>query len=112
MQRRYEKARKANQLSGHSCCPMCQCMKLEKIKDCGLFYLAKNEFYYDKVATRHDMIVLKAHKKCLNLIELIVLHFLKKRMEGQGTYNHYRENFGHQKSIKNHWHAHLILEKK
>ena len=103
MQKALEKSQKERELK---MCPLCHLKKRKKI---GSFYLVHNEFWYDKMATKHDMLITVKHQARLTQKQLLELEKVKR-----GLYNDYRtfhENFPVAKSIYGHWHAHLLIQK-
>lgn len=73
--------------------------------------IVKNEFPYDNLAEKHDILTLKAHERDMNNKEYSELKEIKK-LKFIGEYDCILENLPHSQSVPEHFHLHLIRWKR
>lgn len=74
--------------------------------------LRKNDFPYDAIAKKHDMLFLKRHAKFPNMEEREELKTILRTIRQFGVYEAMLESLDEQASIPNHFHVHLIQFKR
>jgi hypothetical protein len=91
-------------------CPLCERKTLKSFK---YWKIMKNDFPYDKIAKKHQMIVPRRHvvENKLNLKELAELKKIKNNFIHKARYDYIIEATNINKSLPNHFHLHLILLK-
>lgn len=85
------------------------------IQDHDHWVVIPNDFPYDVICTKHDMLV---PKRPFNYIreatdaERHEYYAIKKRLDSEGQYESIIENFTQNRSNTGHFHAHLVVWKK
>lgn len=74
--------------------------------------IRKNDFPYDAIATKHDMIYLKRHSKFPNEEEEIELKTILRTIRQFGEYEALLQSLDEKASIPNHYHLHLFKFKR
>lgn len=90
--------------------PGCRmCLKIKTAtRQIGPFFIASNDFKYDKISDINDILILKRHRGNLSLLEWIKLRGIFKNLDAEGYYNHTMFNFSRRSSIPAHWHWQLF----
>lgn len=91
-------------------CPICSRIPLAKFK---YWKIIKNNFPYDRIAKKHDMIVPLRHivEKDLKREEYLELIKIKNNFLKKEAYNYIMEATAHTKTLPEHFHLHLIVLK-
>lgn len=74
--------------------------------------IRQNDFPYDAVTKKHDIIYLKRHSKFANEQEKKELGVIMRAIRQFGVYEAQLESLDEQASIPNHYHVHLITFKR
>jgi hypothetical protein len=98
----YEKYRKTPKF------PACYICTAKAIKTYQNWKVIENEFPYDEVATKNDMIVPLRHTTEDNLTEQELREFTKIKEDINDKYDMILENTHKRKSIPGHFHLHLL----
>ena len=77
------------------------------LKEFKFWRVRKNDYPYDKIARKHDLLYIKRHEPDINQEELNQLDFLKKYFI-PGYYDCILENVNGAMTIPGHYHVHLI----
>lgn len=104
---KYVLSRKKNRSVG---CILCE-IKQAAIKKFEHWIILPNDFPYDKLAVGHDMLVSKRHvefESDLSNSEKKELLEIKERYIPKANYDMYIENTPRLKSVKGHFHGHLL----
>lgn len=88
--------------------PTCYICTAKAIKTYQNWKVIENEFSYDEVATKNDMIVPMRHTIEENLTEEELREFTKIKEDINDKYDMILENTHKQKSIPGHFHLHLL----
>lgn len=88
--------------------PACYVCTAPAIKTYEGWKKIKNEFPYDEVATKNDMIVPIRHTTERDLTERELREFVKIKEEINNDYDMILENTHKRKSIPGHFHLHLL----
>lgn len=104
---RYQKAKEGGILNNG--CRLCE---LEGSRTFTHWKIVPNDFPYDRIAHRHDMIVSRRHTQEPNLLEeeRTELEMIKREYIDT-TYEWIMEPTFHQKSVPGHFHLHLLVTK-
>lgn len=87
---------------------------LEIVWEAGLWFIAKNEFPYDKIAERHHLLIpVRTFENDWEMThqEREELMGLKRSFAGSKEYDAIQENVAHRRSVPRHYHLHLIKYK-
>ena len=98
-------------LSKEDGCILCSMAKKEKKKEFKHWTIIPNDFPYDKIATTHDMLVLKRHAATedeLTEPERKELLDIKVNYLPKTKYEVFYENMPRERSIKAHYHIQLL----
>lgn len=92
-------------------CPLCKAKNIKKFK---YWKIIKNDFPYDRIASRHDMLVPIRHatEEKLNRKEQAEYKKIKETYLEESSYDYFLEVSQKGKSIPSHFHMHLIVLKK
>jgi hypothetical protein len=88
--------------------PICYICTAPAIRTYQNWKVIQNEFSYDEVATKNDMIVPLRHTTEENLTEEELREFTKIKEDINDKYDMIIENTHKQKSIPGHFHLHLL----
>ena len=88
--------------------PKCYICSAKPIKIYKLWRVIENEFPYNEIATKNDMIVPLRHTTEVNLTEEELREFTKIKEDINDKYDMILENTHKQKSIPGHFHLHLL----
>jgi len=78
------------------------------------WFIAQNEYPYDKIAARHDLLCpirVFAQDWEMTKAERGELNEIRQRIASEGTYDILLENIHHERTVLSHYHLHLIKYK-
>ncbi len=92
---------------------VCRLCEKKALKEFKYWKILKNDFPWDLIATKHDILVPKKHatEEKLSLLEIKEFKKIKKNFI-EKNYSTIAESTKKHKSIPKHFHVHLILVKK
>jgi hypothetical protein len=89
-------------------CPLC---KENSIQEFVYWRVIPNNFPYDRIAKKHDMLVPKRHVKETDLTQEEKEELLRIKQDSLHEYFYIVEAHQKQKSIPEHFHLHLLIPK-
>lgn len=103
--------RHLKELKGNTECILCSKIKTETKKEFKYWVILPNDFPYDKIATSHDLLVLKRHAATEDMLteaERKELLDIKVNYLPKTKYEVFYENMPKERSVKGHYHVQLI----
>jgi len=74
----------------------------------GTFSIVPNEYPYDLITTKHDILIFKKHGKNLSFNDMYDLYLI---LNKQTQYDAVLWNYPHSQSVGGHFHIHLLKYK-